>query len=71
MGEYTTISIPKDLADRIKKRLETSSFRSLSEYTIYILRQIEIAAEMREKSKGFTKEDEKEIERRLKALGYI
>ena len=71
MARYTTVSIPAELAEKIKKRIEGTGFRSMSEYTTYVLRQIVSSAEMREESKGFTREDHDEVKRRLKALDYI
>ena len=71
MVNYTTISIPKPLADRIKEHLEKSSFSSLSDYTVYILRMILSSAEMRKGQKAFKKEDEDDLKKRLLAMGYI
>ncbi|MCK4327417.1 MAG: CopG family transcriptional regulator [Candidatus Diapherotrites archaeon] len=71
MARHTTVSIPVELGEKIKKRIEGTGFRSVSDYTTYVLRQIVSSAEMREKSKGFKKEDHDEIKRRLKALDYI
>ena len=34
----TTISIPKVLAEKIKKRIEGTGFNSVSSYVVYILR---------------------------------
>ncbi|MFC2174359.1 CopG family transcriptional regulator [archaeon] len=71
MSNYTTVSIPTELADKVKDRIAGTGFRSMSEYTTYVLRQIVSSAEMREDTKAFTKEDKEEIKHRLKALGYI
>ncbi len=71
MSNYTTVSIPQELADKIKKRIAGTGFRSMSEYTTYVLRQIISSAEIQKENKAFTKEDKKEIERRLKYLGYV
>jgi len=71
ISRYTTVSIPKELADKVSRRIEGTGFNSLSSYTTYVLRQIVLAAELREGTKGFTREDEAELRRRLKAMGYI
>ena len=72
MPKYTTVSIPIELADKLRKRISGTGFHSLSEYTTYILRTIEASAELRSGKVGaFTKEDEKEVKQRLEALGYI
>ena len=71
MPNYTTVSIPTELADKVKKRIKNTGFRSMSEYVTYVLRQIVTSAELREETKAFTKEDKDEVKKRLKALGYI
>jgi Arc/MetJ-type ribon-helix-helix transcriptional regulator len=38
--EYTTVSIPKQLAEKIKGRMKGTGFSSVSSYVIYILRQV-------------------------------
>lgn len=67
---YTTISIPASLAERIKRRIEGTGFRSLSEYVIYILREV-ISSEKEEVEEPFTKEDEEKVKEKLRALGYL
>jgi Arc/MetJ-type ribon-helix-helix transcriptional regulator len=68
--EYTTVSIPKPLAEKIKQRIEGTGFRSVSEYVIYVLREVLASLEEEERVE-FTEEEEEEIKRRLKALGYM
>ncbi len=69
MGRYTTVSIPKPLAEKVKKMIEDTGFSSLSSYVTYILR--EIVAEREKEREPFSKEDEEKIKERLRALGYI
>jgi Arc/MetJ-type ribon-helix-helix transcriptional regulator len=68
--KYTTISIPTPLAEKIKKRIKGTGFTSLSSYATYVLREI-ISGKKEEKEEAFTKEDEKKVRDRLKALGYL
>jgi Arc/MetJ-type ribon-helix-helix transcriptional regulator len=68
--KYTTISIPTPLAEKIKKRIKGTGFTSLSSYTTYILREI-ISGEKEGSEEAFTKEDEKKVRERLRALGYL
>jgi len=63
-----TISIPMQLFKRIEKITKETDFESVSSYVTYVLE--EILAES-EEEKSFTKEDEKRIKERLRALGYI
>ncbi|MDH7506345.1 MAG: CopG family transcriptional regulator [Candidatus Thermoplasmatota archaeon] len=68
--KYTTISIPTPLAEKIKKRIKGTGFTSLSSYVTYVLREI-ISGEKENSEEAFTKEDEKKIRERLRALGYL
>ncbi|MHA1438550.1 MAG: CopG family transcriptional regulator [Promethearchaeota archaeon] len=70
--EYTTVSIPKPLAEKIKKRMKGTGFSSVSSYVTYVLRQVISSIEEEERSKqAFTKEEEEKVKQRLRDLGYI
>lgn len=70
--EYTTVSIPKILADKIKDRMKGTGFASVSAYVTYVIRQVLSSIEEEEKSKeAFTKEEEEKVKQRLRDLGYI
>jgi len=69
-NKYTTISIPTPLAEKIKKRIKGTGFTSLSSYVTYVLREI-ISGEKEGSEEAFTKEDEKKVRERLRALGYL
>ena len=73
-NEITTISIPKQLAEKIKKRMEGTGFSSISSYVTYILRQLISGMNLDEEKKdreAFSSEDEEKVKKRLRALGYI
>ena len=67
--EYTTVSIPASLAEKIKEKIEGTDFDSISSYITYVLR--EVLANMEEEEEVFSKEDEEKIKERLRALGYL
>jgi Arc/MetJ-type ribon-helix-helix transcriptional regulator len=70
--EYTTVSIPKILAEKIKERMKGTGFSSVSSYVAYVLRQVLSSIEEEEKSKqAFSKEEEDKVKQRLRDLGYI
>ena len=70
--EYTTVSIPKILAEKIKDRMKGTGFSSVSSYVTYVLRQVLSSINEEEKSKqAFTKEEEEKVKQRLRDLGYI
>ena len=68
----TSLSIPSDLAEKIKKRAENKGFKSLSEYVTYILRQVQSKIETDEKQKSVPSiQGEEEIKQKLKDMGYL
>ena len=70
--DYTTVSIPKPLAEKIKERMKGTGFSSVSSYVTYVLRQVLSSIEEEERSKqAFTKEEEEKVKQRLRDLGYI
>ena len=70
--EYTTVSIPKILVEKIKERMKGTGFSSVSSYVTYVLRQVLSSIEEEEKSRqAFTKEEEDKVKQRLRDLGYI
>ncbi len=70
--EYTTVSIPKPLVEKIKERMKGTGFASVSSYVTYVLRQVISSIEEEKRSKqAFTKEEEEKVKQRLRDLGYI
>ncbi|MFW9970660.1 MAG: CopG family transcriptional regulator [Candidatus Odinarchaeota archaeon] len=70
--EYTTVSIPKPLAEKVKERMKGTGFSSVSSYVTYVLRQVISSIEEEERSKqAFSKEEEEKVKQRLRDLGYI
>ena len=70
--EYTTVSIPKPLAEKVRERMKGTGFSSVSSYVTYVLRQVLSSIEEEERSKqAFTKEEEEKVKQRLRDLGYI
>ncbi len=70
--EYSTVSIPKPLVEKIKERMKGTGFSSVSSYVTYVLRQVLSSIEEDERSKqAFTKEEEEKVKQRLRDLGYI
>jgi len=70
--EYSTVSLPKPLVEKIKERMKGTGFASVSSYVTYVLRQVISSIEEEERSKqAFTKEEEEKVKQRLRDLGYI
>lgn len=70
--DETMLSIPDDVAEKIKERAEEKGFKSLSEYVTYILRQVlsKIDAESNKKEVS-SKDGEEEIKQKLRDMGYL
>ena len=68
--KFTTISIPVQLFEKIKKQIENTGFPSVSSYVGYLLREVLIEAH-ESGEMPFAREDAEKIRRRLRALGYL
>ena len=68
--KHTTITIPKLLFEKIKKRINKTGFTSVSDYVTYVLREVLSGTEENDEE-AFTKEDEEKVKERLRALGYL
>ena len=69
--EYGTISLPIPLINKIKKRIEGTGMNSVSAYVAFVLRQILSSEDSNKNKELFTKQEEDDIRKRLKGLGYI
>jgi Arc/MetJ-type ribon-helix-helix transcriptional regulator len=69
MTEYTTVSIPRELADRVEETIEGTSFSSTSDLVRFLLRSIVI---QHQRSGGdLTEAEFDEITDQLRDLGYL
>lgn len=68
MTEYTTVSIPKDLASRVEETIEGTSFSSTSDLVRFLLRSIVI---QHQRSGNLSEAEFEEIARQLRDLGYL
>ncbi|KYH40908.1 MAG: hypothetical protein AYL32_008810 [Candidatus Bathyarchaeota archaeon B26-2] len=67
--EYVTIRIPKNLYEEIERQVEASQgeFKSVEDYVEFVLSEV-----LKEEPEDtYTPEEEEEIKRRLRSLGYI
>lgn len=56
--DYKTVSIPKELYDKIENEIEDTGFRNVSEFIIYISRET-------------ISTGEGDVKEKLKSLGYL
>lgn len=68
MADYTTVSIPKDLADRVDETIEGTSFSSTSDLVRFLLRSIVI---QHQREGQLTEAQFQDIADQLRDLGYI
>jgi Arc/MetJ-type ribon-helix-helix transcriptional regulator len=67
--DYTTVSIPKELAERVEETIEGTTFSSTSDLVRFLLRSIVV---QHQRSDGELSEAEfTEIADQLKDLGYL
>jgi Arc/MetJ-type ribon-helix-helix transcriptional regulator len=68
--EKVTIKIPRPLYDNIGKIIEGSGFGSVTEFIVYVLRDL-IASKSVKKEPRLSGQEIEIIKRRLKSLNYL
>jgi Arc/MetJ-type ribon-helix-helix transcriptional regulator len=68
MTEYTTVSIPKELAARVEETIEGTSFSSTSDLVRFLLRSIVI---QHQRQGRLSEAEFEEIASQLRDLGYL
>ncbi len=68
--KYVNVKIPKKLYDEIKKEVDESEgeFKSVDEFVEFVLSEV---LKEEEPEDTYTPEEEEEIKRRLRSLGYL
>ncbi|MFO8100806.1 MAG: CopG family transcriptional regulator [Dehalococcoidia bacterium] len=70
MGEEKkNVAIPAGLYDAIDQRVRETEFNSVEEYVTFVLE--EVLKDEEEEEVEFSPEDEEEVKKRLRALGYL
>jgi metal-responsive CopG/Arc/MetJ family transcriptional regulator len=65
-----TIKIPKPLYNNISEIIEGSGFNSVTEFIVYILRDL-VSSTALKKEPSLSKSEIELIKKRLKSLGYL
>ncbi|HIE24093.1 MAG TPA: CopG family transcriptional regulator [Candidatus Korarchaeota archaeon] len=69
MAEKVSVQIPKELYDRIKKEyVDNGEFKSVEDFIKFVLKEV-LSEE--EQESVYTPEEEEEIKKRLRSLGYL
>ena len=66
--EKKTVSLPAEVYTKIEQRVAGTEFQSVDEYVNFVLEEV---LREEEPETTFSKEDEEEVKKRLKALGYL
>lgn len=69
MSEKKNVAIPAELYGAINQRIQETEFTSVEEYVTFVLE--EVLKDEDEDEVVFTPEDEEEVKKRLRALGYL
>lgn len=68
--EKVTIKIPKPLYENLGQIIEESGFNSVTEFIVYVLRDL-ISSRIIEKEPSLSKKEIEMVKKRLKSLGYL
>jgi len=63
------VLLSAELYNQIEERVKAANFGSVEEYVTFVLE--EVVKEEQESEGAFSKEEEEEVKRRLKGLGYL
>ncbi len=68
--EKVTLKIPKPLYENLTEILEGSGFNSVTEFVVYVLRDL-ISSRTVQKEPSLSKKEIDIVKKRLKSLGYL
>ncbi|UCD70667.1 MAG: hypothetical protein JSW70_06585 [Syntrophobacterales bacterium] len=68
--DKVTIKIPRKLYGNLRRIIEDSGFNSVTDFIVYVMRDIASAGRL-EADDRLTREEIEQIRRRLKNLGYL
>ena len=67
-NEKKSVLVPAELYSKIDERVRATDFGSVDEYVEFVLGEV---FKEEEEEKAFIEEDEKQVKKRLKDLGYL
>ena len=65
------VLLPAALYDRIAERVKITEFNSVEEYVTFVLEEILRDEDVEEEKTVFSADEEEEVKKRLRALGYL
>lgn len=67
-----TLKIPAELYERLSVLIENTGFRSVTEFAIYVLRDVASGGKLESsEAPGLSQREVEMVRQRLRALGYI
>jgi hypothetical protein len=70
-AKTVTLKIPGELYKNLSKLIEGTGFRSVTEFAIYVLRDVAAGGKLDQPAPGLSQRELDVIRERLRALGYI
>ena len=70
-GKKVTLKIPAELYQHLSELIRGTGFRSVTEFAVYVLRDVAAGGKLDQEAKGLTEREIAAIRQRLRALGYI
>lgn len=70
MENKVTIKIPRELYQRLRRMIAGTSFSSVSEFIVFVLRSLVMGGEIKGEDR-LTAEEVRAIRERLRRLGYL
>lgn len=65
-----TVYLPEDIYIKIEQRVADTEFNSVDEYIAFVLAEV-LKEDDEEGHPTYSEEEEEEVKKRLKALGYL
>ena len=66
-----TLKIPRPLYERLSRVIEGTGFRSVTEFAVYVLRDLVAAHEQSPGESDLSHAELQQVQGRLRALGYL
>ncbi len=68
--DKVTLKIPRPLYDNLSEIIKESGFNSVTEFVVYVLRDL-LSSRSVQKEPSLSKEEIESVKKRLKSLGYL
>ena len=69
--QTVTLKIPADLYANIEKLIANTGFRSVTEFSVFVLRDVASGGALKQNDHGLSRTEIDAVRKRLKALGYF